>query len=117
MAEIIQKTEVKSELLLRSVIMYLKSVNKTETNAEKKLKTKVCIEKIETVLDRMVKEDDTEKHTRADRGLREKKCGTCLFYVRDHNKKGHIKKCRIKRDFYPQPDNESCDSWRSKGIE
>lgn len=113
MRELLKGTDISSEILLRSVIIYLKTLYKEEIKQDRKLKLNVCIEKLEIVLDRLI---DIDKKQEVSKFNKEKKCGTCLFYVRDHDKKGHTKKCKLKRDFYPKPDNEACDSWRSKGI-
>lgn len=116
MKELINETNINSEILLRSVIEYMKSDYRLESNTEKQMKLKVCIEKLEIVLERLVSKDNTsEKDSKIK--TKEKHCGNCLLYVRDHNKKGHPKKCKIKRDFYPQPENNACDKWRSKGRE
>lgn len=114
MKELIGETNIKSEILLRSVIEYLKSINELESNTEKRMKLGICIEKLDTVLGRML-DDEPELNIKVRSKEVVKQCGTCLLYVRDHSKKGHPKKCKIKRDFYPQPENNACDKWRSKG--
>lgn len=86
-----------------------------ESDAEVKIKLKTSVEKLEIVLERLVNESNKSTKDKVERDTR-KCCGTCLYYVRNHSKKGHTKGCKIKKDYYPQPENDACKKWRSKGI-